>query len=492
MSLITVQDLTFSYDGSPELIFDHVSFRLDTDWKTGVIGRNGRGKTTLLKLLQGAYTYRGSIASPGRFLYFPFPVKAENTRRLALSLAPEAEEWELLRELAQLEVREDVLERPFETLSHGERTKVLLACLFLREGYFLLIDEPTNHLDGKARETVSRYLNSKRGFLLVSHDRMFVDGCTNHILSINRSDIELIKGNFSTWQENRERRDLFEKREDEKLRQNAKRLAQAARRASGWAMETESAKLGTRNSGLRPDRGFIGHKSAKMMKRAKAVESRRRAALEEAEGLLKNIETAEELSLKPLRHPKSRLIELTGVEISYRQKTKIGPVSFTVEQGDRVALSGCNGTGKSSVLKLICGEDDAFSYKGTLILASGLQLSYVPQDASFLRGDLRELCQLEGLDEAFFKALLRKLDFSREQFDRPMESFSEGQKKKVLLARSLAKPAHCYIWDEPFNYVDVLSRMQIEKMIKMSAATMVFVEHDRAFQTAAATKTIEL
>lgn len=112
----------------------------------------------------------------------------------------------------KLRLDESILLRSYATLSGGEQTKLQLAVLFSSEQHYLLIDEPTNHLDLPGRELVSRYLSRKRGFLLVSHDRAFLDGCVDHILSINRADIQVCRGNFSTWMENRERQDAFEQR----------------------------------------------------------------------------------------------------------------------------------------------------------------------------------------------------------------------------------------------------------------------------------------
>ena len=149
MSLISVENLTFGYDGSADNIFENVSFRIDTDWKLGFTGRNGRGKTTFMKLLMGQYEYSGKIISNVCFEYFPFSVSDENNlvMYLAEEICPNAENWELVKELSLLDVKDDVLYRPFSTLSGGERTKVMLAMLFLRQNCFLLIDEPTNHLD---------------------------------------------------------------------------------------------------------------------------------------------------------------------------------------------------------------------------------------------------------------------------------------------------------------------------------------------------------
>ena len=183
MSMIKVEDLTFSYPASYDRIFDSVSFQIDTNWKLGFVGRNGRGKTTFLQLLMGNYPYQGTIVSSVPFDYFPYPVADQTqwTQDVLQSVCPQAQSWELLRELSYLDVDSEVLFRPFATLSKGEQTKVLLAALFLKEGHFLLIDEPTNHLDTQARDLVSAYLRRKQGFILVSHDRHFLDGlCRPH------------------------------------------------------------------------------------------------------------------------------------------------------------------------------------------------------------------------------------------------------------------------------------------------------------------------
>ena len=177
MALIDVSHLTFGYDGSFEDVFEDVSFQIDTSWRLGFTGRNGRGKTTFLKLLMGAYPYEGTITAPVQFEYFPLEVPdgSLTTLEAAQQLNPGMEQWRFERELGLLFVDEGALWRPFDTLSGGERTKVLLALLFLRDHHFLLIDEPTNHLDMRAREQVAAYLRRKSGFILVSHDRAFVD-----------------------------------------------------------------------------------------------------------------------------------------------------------------------------------------------------------------------------------------------------------------------------------------------------------------------------
>ena len=492
MSLINITNLTFAYDGSYDTIFENVSFQIDTDWKLGFTGRNGRGKTTFLNLLMGKYAYGGSISASVSFEYFPYEVKNRQADTLDVinSILPDYQEWKLYKELNLLDVSADVLLRPFSTLSNGEQTKVLLAVLFLKQNSFLLIDEPTNHLDMEARRIVGDYLNAKKGFILVSHDREFLDRCVDHILSINKTNIEVQKGNFSSWWYNKKLRDGFELAENEKLKKDIRRLEGAVKQASNWSDQVEKTKKGARNSGLRPDRGYLGHKAAKMMQRSKNMEGRLQTAMDEKSSLLKNIEANETLKIHPLTYYADTLLYLEDVSVFYGERTVCRGVSFTVQAGDRIALCGKNGTGKSSFLKLICGEEIPFG--GALRKGSGLKISYVPQDTSYLTGNLADFARESDIDESLFKTILRKFDFSRMQFEKDMRDFSAGQKKKALIARSLCEQAHLYVWDEPLNYVDVISRMQIEDLLEEFAPTILFVEHDSAFSRHIATKTVEL
>ena len=344
MSQITVSNLTFSYEGSYDNIFENVSFQLDTDWKLGFIGRNGKGKTTFLCLLQGKQEYQGSIKASVAFDYFPYEME-EGQEELAAAelfeqLRPGCEMWKVLRELDQLELDAECLYRPFCTLSHGERTKAMLALLFSQENFFLLVDEPTNHLDIEARQVVKEYLRSKKGFILVSHDRELLDACIDHVLVLNRKSIGVEKGNFS--------------------------------------------------------------------------------------------------------------------------------------------------------IKAVLGNAGNAETSGRLEIPAGLRISYVNQDTSGLSGGLKDYARMHGLDESMLKALLRQLDFERTQFDKRMEEYSEGQKKKVLLATSLLTPAHLYIWDEPLNFIDVFSRMQLEQLILKYQPTMLLVEHDTVFGAKVATRIVDI
>ena len=510
MAQIQVTDLTFSYDGSPDDVFRDVTFRIDTDWKLGLIGRNGKGKTTLLNLFMGRFDHKGSISTRTSFDYFPYEIADEDLEKTGEELAalwkPGSELWQVLIQMDQLKMDPECLYRPFSTLSFGERTRVMLAVLFATENEFLLIDEPTNHLDGRAREIVKEYLASKKGFILVSHDRDLLDGVCDHVLVLNRETIEVQTGNFSSWWENKERQDAFRQAENEKHLKEIGKLKAAADRSSRWAEKNENTKIGfdplkepERNISTR---AYIGAKTKKMQSRVKAFENRIDREIEEKEGLLNDIERVVDLKIQPLRFHKDVLVNADDLSLQYESAphSLFEGLRFQVKRGERVVLSGENGCGKSSILHAILqktqypGSESStvLNVSGRLDVPAGMTISYVSQDTSYLSGSLRSFAESHGFNESLFLAVLRQLDLGREQFVKNIEDFSEGQKKKVLIAASLITPAHLYIWDEPLNYIDVFSRMQIEKLILQYMPTMLLVEHDVRFQEKIATSIVRL
>lgn len=495
MTMINVENLTFGYEGSPDNIFEDVSVRIDTDWKLGLIGRNGTGKTTFLQLLMKKYDYIGSIRTQAFFQYFPIRIGvkrwSENVIDLMEEAFPEYELWKVIRELEYLEMKADVLYRGFETLSFGERTRVMLAFLFADEEQFLLLDEPTNHLDESTRKIVKKYLSKKKGFILVCHEREFLDGCVDHILAINKNSITVTKGNFSTWWENKERQDNFELAKNEVLIKDVKRLERAARQSAAWADKVEKSKIGydpIKEDRSIASRSYIGEKSRRMQQQRKNLERRQNRELEEKKQLLKDIETVVDLKIFPKKYHKDILVSLKDVGINYGNNEICKGVSFEIKNGDRLVLRGKNGCGKSSVINAVLREMkrnipicDTMNVTGNICVGTGLIISYVSQDTSMLRGTVKDYADEMQIELSTLLTILRQLDMKREQFSKDMEYFSEGQKKKVLLAASLCQPAHLYIWDEPMNFIDIFSRIQIEKLILRYKPTMLIVEHDGYF-----------
>lgn len=489
MSIIKIENLTFSYNYMN--IFEDVNLNLDISWKLGLIGRNGRGKTTFLKLLLGIYEYKGNIMSDIEFEYFPYDNfnKKDLVINIAKEICPNIYEWELKKEFSKLSLDNDILYKQFDIISNGEQTKVLLSILFLKNNSFLLIDEPTNYLDLKSRIIISEYLKNKNGFIVVSHDRMFLDSIIDHVLVINKHNIEIQKGNFSSWYENKKLEDNFELNSNIKLKKEIKRLSKTAKQKEVWSNKIEGTKYRTTNSGVSVDRGYIGRKSASMMKLSKNIENRQNKMIDDKKNLLKNIDEEEPLKIFPLVYYKNKLVEFDKVTIIY-DKIVCSNVSFDILNGDRVQIIGQNGSGKSSILKLILGYQ--IKYTGNLKVGSNLKISYVSQNTFDVKGTMKEFINLNVKDESLFKTILKKLGFTSNDFEKNLDDYSEGMKKKILLAKSLCEKAHLYIWDESLNYIDVISRIQIENVILEYKPTMIFVEHDKEFSSKLATKIIKL
>ncbi len=492
MSLIKISNLTFGYDGSLNNIFENVSFNIDTDCKLGLIGRNGKGKTTFLNLLQEKYKYEGTITKNVEVDYFPFEVKDKDRMAIEIinEIAPNIEDWEIIKELNLLNADIEILYRNFNILSGGEQAKILLISLFLKGENFLLIDEPTNHLDIETKNNIIKYLENKKGFILVSHDRNLLDKVVDHIISINNTNIEIAQGNFSSWKENKDRQDNFEMKQNEKLQKDINRLEIASKNTENWSNAVEKSKYKNNNSEPKIDRGYVGHKSAKMMKKSKVMENRIEKAINEKSNLLNNIDRNDSLKIIPLESRKKPLILANNLQIKYDEKTIFSPISFEIENGDRIAIVGKNGIGKSSILKLIL--ENKIQYNGELKIANGLKISYVSQNTESLKGNLKKFAEENKIDESIFKAMLSKMGFSKNDFDTNINEMSEGQKKKVLIAKSISEQANIYIWDEPLNYIDILTRIQIEDAILQYCPTLIFVEHDEAFIEKVATKIIQL
>ena len=507
--MITVSNVSLSFGG--QLLFKDVDLKFTNGNCYGIIGANGAGKSTFLKILCGEiepttgevviskedrlsvlrqdhfafdeYTVLETVIMGNKRLYEIMKEKdelyakedfTEEDGDRAGQLESEFAElngWEAESDASKLiqglGLSEDILYSQMSTLSGNEKVKVLLAQALFGNPDIIMLDEPTNHLDEAGRTLIARYHRGlDRGFLLVSHDRAFLDACTDHTLALHRTGPELVQGNFSVWYQEKERRDQRETARNEALRGEIRRLEQASRRTSLWSDRVEQSKYGSRNSGLRPDRGYLGHKSAKLMQRAKNLETRQQRAIQEKTALLQDVERADSLKLCPLRHHSQRLLEGRDLVVLHDGRPANFPVRFTQEHGQRLCLSGGNGSGKTSLLRLVLGEEP--EHIGSLWRASGLTISYVPQRADRLCGFPAALAEEQGLDRTQFFTVLRKLDFSRLMLERDMTEYSAGQQKKLLLAASLCQSAHLYVWDEPLNYIDLFSRIQL-------------VEHDRTF-----------
>ncbi|MBM7709680.1 ribosomal protection-like ABC-F family protein [Enterococcus lemanii] len=496
MSNIYIKNLTFGFDLQGVLLFDQTNLRIQTSWKLGLVGRNGRGKTTLLRLLQGKYPYTGSIEHQVKFWYFPQTItdKAQPTYQVIEGFT-ETEYWKIERELNLLKLDTELLWQPFNQLSGGEQTKVLLAILFAQENGFALIDEPTNHLDLPSRQLVANYLKGKKeGFILVSHDRQFVDEIVDHTLAIERNQLVLHQGNYSQYEQEKLQQDAMEQAQNRKLKREINRLHQTAREKAQWSNVREKDKYGNphqKGSGAIYDTGAIGARAARVMKRSKTIVQRVEKQLEEKERLLKNIEKIDELKIIPLATHKKQWLKVEKFQLFYDKKPLFQPISFELNPGDRLAVIGENGSGKTSLLNYFLGNFKG-EVQGEITIDRQWQLSYVRQNFEENTGTIATFCQKNKINEEQFLNQIRKLGVERHVFNNKIEHMSQGQQKRIEIAKALVTPANIFIWDEPLNYLDAFNYKQLEQTILKTQPTMIVIDHDSHFLTKIATKVIEL
>lgn len=491
MSTIQIKQLNFAYDGQAPL-FTNTTFDLDTNWHLGLVGRNGRGKTTLLRILQQALPYSGTVTVPLQLQYFPQTLDETQLTLTAAQAITDVAQWQLERELNLLHADPNILWRPFVDLSGGEQTKVRLALLFIQDNGFALIDEPTNHLDLRSRRQVTAYLQQKPGFIVVSHDRDFLDSITDHTLAIQRQQIILYQGNFSTFMTEKERQDQTELAKNGQLKTEITRLKRTAHDKKVWAENKEKSIYGNphiKDSGHNAGRGFISARAARTMKKSKNLEHRMTKEIDEKESLLKNLEKVDPLTMLPVSTHHHQLVVAEKVQVGFDQPL-FQPISFTLTRGDRIAIVGDNGSGKSTLIRALLKQFTGMQ-SGHLTLAP-VSLSLVRQQYTDNLGTLVDFAKQHQLSRETLLNNLRKLGMPRADFNTPIEHLSMGQQKKVELARSLATPGALYIWDEPLNYLDTYNQDQLVAAIKHYQPTMLFVEHDEHFIEQVATKIIRL
>lgn len=491
MSSIRIQDVSFHYDDSNKNIFKNLNLNLDSTWKLGLVGRNGRGKTTFLNLLRGKLAGIGDIQTKLNFFYFPIEIKnSKNITLYELQDQVNFEQWELERELNLMNADPNLLWQPFDTLSGGEQTKVLLALSFTDKDSFPLIDEPTNHLDEDSREQIAEYLKKHDGgYIVVSHDRKFLNQVTDHILAIENTEIHLYQGNYASYEDTKKKRDEFNREKNAKLKSEISSLNKQKEQFKNWSQKIENEKYSgkktqhiiNRRTELDQNKGAIGHAAAKMMRKSMNAKHRINKKIEHKKDLMTNIECIPDLNINFTSSYHHTLLETQHLSLSVQDKKLFHDLNLVIQNHKIISLEGSNGSGKSIFLKFLLGETHGITYQGKCEVANGLKLSYLPQNFVGYRGTLKEFAEKQKISYEALLNNLKKMGFPRESFSTQIEEMSMGQQKRVALAKSLVEPANLYLWDEPANYLDIFNQDQIIELLQKKHPTMLLVEHDKDF-----------
>lgn len=510
MSSISINNISYFHKSPYREIFTDLTVNIDYSWKTGLIGENGIGKTTLLKIISGKLqTDKGSIVSSRNLELFSgsdkIPdnncldtVKAltgftEMEQRMTVLLSENTEEsirkYSLLheeyagqggyqfkasfyKELSNMGFGDEFAYRPFNTLSGGEQTKILVLALFIRKDSYALIDEPANHLDMFARKKLADYLNQKDGFLLVSHDRYLLDACTDHTVMLSSSSAQIVKGNYSAWKNAYEADLAFKERTNENLMREIKNLKKAAKERREWSEEVEK----TINAAK--DRGYVSARSREQMQRVLSIERRIGRMIEEKEHLKFSIKKKRELQISNTM-TKSTLLSVENADYELNGREIFSDIHFTIEKGEIYAMVGPNGCGKTSLFSIITGRAEQSA--GIVYVKPGIKVSAVKQFPDNIRGNVEKYLENISADIRKFTYILNYLGYKGNILDKALSRLSDGERKKIDIAGSLSEEADLYLWDEPLNFLDIETREKIEDMLMTNKPAMLISEHDRRF-----------
>lgn len=482
MGTIQIKNLSYQYLDSDEPIFHNLSADIDEHWRLGLIGRNGRGKTTFLKLLLGTLDNQGSIKTNIHFTYFPAFPSDSSQSVMDVMTSNGGEEWQARIELEHIGIESSYDQRPFDSLSGGEQTRVLLARGFMTRGAFPLIDEPTNHLDIDGSKLVAQYLRSKSGFICVSHDESFLNSFVDHVMSLNRSSVDLVSGSINDWKSNKEARDHSAAEKNIRLRKSIKRLDQRANQQQRWAEQKE-----------RESNDASSRKSAKkLMKRVKVFKRRASENSQERKGLLSDIDQVDNLTTNIQSNTGNKLFfSLRSFSILRNGSKLFLPINLDFHENSRLAIYGPNGVGKTTLIQYLQQNVD-LNYNGYKLVTLPNNIGYLSQSfESFVRnnpfftdGRLEERTNVWNI--------MHQLGVSRSRLLASPKEWSMGETKKAALAYTLTQPHTLLIWDEPTNYLDISAREQLINLIKESQPSLILIDHDEHFISEASTQQIEL
>jgi ATP-binding cassette, subfamily F, member 3 len=507
------------YYGANKL-FENISLEIKTGDRIGLIGQNGCGKTTLMKILIGEEDYQGgevSLRKDTKIGYLnQIPVyeksptalqvlrmafdkvysirrqmeelehsmallEGEQLERAMNSYARLLEQYELehgyeldtrIDKITEgLQINENMKDMPFDQLSGGEKTRVILGKILLEEPDILLLDEPTNHLDLVTIEWLEGFLKDYRGsVLIISHDRFFLDAVVSKIYELEFDHVEQYLGNYSYYVVEKERRFLMEYRNYLNQQRKIERMEKQIERYRIWGAMRDSET---------------------MYKRAKELEKR----LEKIEVLDRPVLEKRKIRLQQTNVGRSGRIvmELTGVRKAFGTRELLRDLNLSIYHQDSACIIGENGSGKTTLLKMILGEE---SYdEGTIRLGANVIIGYLPQQVVYPDEELTVLehfARLHNLTNGEARSQLARVLFTKDDVNKKIRYLSGGEKSRLRLCSLTFEGANLLILDEPTNHLDVDSREVLEDTLREYEGTLLFVSHDRYFINKLADKVITI
>ena len=504
-----------------ETIFHQLNLNLNENDKIGLIGPNGSGKTTLMQLIarlqqpdQGSILYTipcmevvylpQQVSAPdgqtvGEYIGLPIadiPSAYLELEKLSAQILTEGEAYQKLLEDIQtsewmmeamgsirsaLNLVDVPLDQPFEHLSSGQKTRTALMKIALKPTQVILLDEPTNHLDQTGRAWLMNWIRQCRSsMVLISHDRDFIDQVVTRLWVQDKTKQELIQfeGNYSAFklyqqtQQEKQLKTLELQREEIQQLQHAVTVARA---------QAVKKKGGKGDSGDKFAKGFFSDRTTHMVKKAKTMEKRIHELEENLQPLV-NKDWLLSIRFQMTERSGERVIEAQQIEFGYPGKVVVRCNELYIRFGDRIVLSGVNGSGKTTILQTLAGLLPPLT--GNFTTGYGIQRGYLTQEQQDLPHTDTAVSYLQGIkssDETPVRNLLARYLFTQDKVIQPIATLSNGEKKRLALAGLVYGGCNVLFLDEPLNHLDIPSREQIQTALQQFSGTILVVEHDPYF-----------
>lgn len=516
MIVVSAKDLTKAY--GTDVILDKVSFHINKGERVGIVGVNGAGKTTLLKMLTGQLpcesgdffisgnTQIGYLEQDGGFdsektvieevnsIFGHFPQMEKEMEELLAGIEETHDErllerYDELHEkfknlggytykseitgiLSSMAFSEDSYDKKIASLSGGEKTRLALACLLLRKPDILFLDEPTNHLDIGTLKWLEQYLKSYKGtIVLVSHDRYFLDQTVTRIFEVDNHKLNIYEGNYTFYAAERRKRREAEMRAYEKQKKEIDRQEEMIRRFKQRGTEKLAKRAASREKRL---------SAMEIMDKPTAQHSKMKLSFKENFQSGKDVLFAEDLS-KSFGYGSNSRELFTGVNLD-------------IKRGERICIVGANGTGKTTLLRMLMG--DLSCNTGRIRIGHNVQFGYYDQGQQLLNGANTVIDELHDAYKLYTETELRNILgrflFRGEAVFLRVSSLSGGEKARLALLKLMMSGANVLVLDEPTNHLDIESKEVFEEALLEFPGTCIIVSHDRYFLNRIPTRILEL